>query len=82
MLPCWCPWLAEQAVMVLTSGEATMTSVPTLVLVHGRGTAPWCWEQLSGVELRAVALSSSGSDPSKLGDLYQAGRLYDDSARV
>jgi pimeloyl-ACP methyl ester carboxylesterase len=35
---------------------------------------PWCWdlviEQLGCVDLRAVALSSSGSDASKLGDLY------------
>lgn len=51
-----------------------MTSGLTLVLVHGAWHGPWCWEllmeQLSGVEVRAVALSSSGSDPSQLGDLY------------
>jgi pimeloyl-ACP methyl ester carboxylesterase len=61
-------------VMVSSSGEAIVTSVPTLVLVHGGWHGPWCWEllieQLSGVALRTVALSSSGSDPSKLGDLY------------
>lgn len=52
-----------------------MTSVLTLVLVHGAWHGPWCWEllmeQLSGVEVRTVALSSSGSDPSNLGDLYE-----------
>ena len=52
-----------------------MTVAVTLVLVHGAWHGPWCWqllrEQLRGVEVRAVALSSSGSDPSKLGDLYE-----------
>ncbi len=51
-----------------------MASFPTLVLVHGAWHGPWCWEllikQLSKSEPRTVALSSSGSDPSKLGDLY------------
>jgi pimeloyl-ACP methyl ester carboxylesterase len=52
-----------------------MTSAVTLVLVHGAWHGPWCWqllmEQLTGVEVRAVSLSSSGNDPSKLGDLYE-----------
>lgn len=52
-----------------------MTSAVTLVLVHGAWHGPWCWqllmEQLTGVEVRAVPLSSSGNDPSKLGDLYE-----------
>jgi pimeloyl-ACP methyl ester carboxylesterase len=52
-----------------------MTVAVTLVLVHGAWHGPWCWQllrdQLRGVEVRAVALSSSGSDPSKLGDLYE-----------
>lgn len=52
-----------------------MTSAVTLVLVHGAWHGPWVWEllreQLSGVAVRTVALSSSGSDPAKLGDLYE-----------
>jgi pimeloyl-ACP methyl ester carboxylesterase len=55
--------------------EVIMTSAVTLVLVHGAWHGPWCWpllmEQLTGVEVRAVPLSSSGNDPSKLGDLYE-----------
>jgi pimeloyl-ACP methyl ester carboxylesterase len=51
-----------------------MSVALTLVLVHGAWHGPWCWqllrEQLRGVDVRAVALSSSGIDPSKLGDLY------------
>jgi pimeloyl-ACP methyl ester carboxylesterase len=54
--------------------EVIVISAPTLVLVHGAWHGPWWWdlviEQLSGVEVRAVALSSSGSDPLELGDLY------------
>ncbi len=56
------------------AGEKIVASALTLVLVHRAWHGPWCWEllieQLSGVELRTVALASSGSDPSTLGDLY------------
>ena len=52
-----------------------MTSAVTLVLAHGAWHGPWCWqllmEQLTGVEVRAVSLSNSGNDPSKLGGLYE-----------
>ncbi len=54
--------------------EAIVATVPALVLVHGAWHGPWCWdlviEQLSGVNIRTIALPSSGHDPSKLGDLY------------
>jgi Alpha/beta hydrolase family len=51
-----------------------VASAPTLVLVHGAWHGPWCWdlviERLSGVDVRTIALPSSGHEPSKLGDLY------------
>ncbi|WP_214368955.1 alpha/beta hydrolase [Pseudonocardia sp. H11422] len=51
-----------------------MTAPPTLVLVHGAWHGPWCWDrlvdELTGVEVRTVALPSVGPDPAALGDLY------------
>jgi pimeloyl-ACP methyl ester carboxylesterase len=45
----------------------------TLLLVHGAWHSPWCWEpliaELEGVDVRTVALPSSGTDPQALGDL-------------
>jgi pimeloyl-ACP methyl ester carboxylesterase len=57
------------------SPEVTdMTSTPTLVLVHGAWHGPWAWDRLAGqladVQVRTVALPSSGPDPAALGDLY------------
>ena len=53
--------------VVILRQEVIMTSRLTLVLVHGAWHGPWCWEllmeQLSGVEVRAVTLASSSSDP-------------------
>lgn len=53
---------------------------PALVLVHGAWHGPWCWDllraELPDVEVRAVALPSSGPDPAALGD------LSDDAAAV
>ncbi|MFE3168957.1 alpha/beta hydrolase [Streptomyces sp. NPDC059224] len=52
-----------------------MTNSPTLVLVHGAWHGPWCWKQLidhlPDVEVRAVALPSSGHDTETLGTLYE-----------
>ncbi|MBV2353926.1 alpha/beta hydrolase [Streptomyces sp. J2-1] len=57
-----------------------MNPLPSLLLVHGAWHAPWCWEQLAAelpdVDVRTVALPSSGSDPKALGD------LYDDAAAI
>jgi pimeloyl-ACP methyl ester carboxylesterase len=47
---------------------------PTLVLIHGGWHGPWVWEtlirEMPGMEIRAVALPSSGPDPAALGDMY------------
>jgi pimeloyl-ACP methyl ester carboxylesterase len=52
----------------------TSVSEPTLVLVHGAWHGPWVWDaltrELPGVNIRAVALTSSGHDPAALGDMY------------
>ncbi|MGI5135591.1 MULTISPECIES: alpha/beta fold hydrolase [unclassified Streptomyces] len=57
-----------------------MRNLPALLLVHGAWHGPWCWqpliEHLPGVDVRTVALPSSGADPADLGD------LYDDAAAV
>ncbi|MEU1600739.1 alpha/beta hydrolase [Streptomyces sp. NPDC005708] len=57
-----------------------MRDLPTLLLVHGAWHGPWCWqpliEHLPDVDVRTVALPSSGADPADLGD------LYDDAAAV
>lgn len=46
---------------------------PTLVFVHGAWHGPWVWDQLRrnlpDLDTRTVDLSSSGSDPDRLGDL-------------
>ncbi|SNT52663.1 alpha/beta fold hydrolase [Actinacidiphila glaucinigra] len=51
-----------------------MSTPPTLVLVHGAWHGTWCWqpliEQLPGLDVRTVALPSSGQDPAALGGLY------------
>lgn len=51
-----------------------MSTLPTLVLVHGAWHGTWCWQplidQLPDVEVRTVALPSSGQDPTILGGLY------------
>ncbi|WP_326624052.1 MULTISPECIES: alpha/beta hydrolase [unclassified Streptomyces] len=51
-----------------------MSTLPTLVLVHGAWHGAWCWQplidQLPDLEVRTVALPSSGHDPAALGDLY------------
>lgn len=47
---------------------------PTVVFVHGAWHGPWAWDQLRrnlpDLDTRAVDLPSSGSDPDRLGDLY------------
>ncbi|WUD70377.1 alpha/beta hydrolase [Streptomyces sp. NBC_00510] len=51
-----------------------MSTLPTLVLVHGAWHGTWCWqplvEQLPDLDVRTVALPSSGQDPAVLGGLY------------
>ncbi|MEU0186909.1 alpha/beta hydrolase [Streptomyces sp. NPDC006207] len=51
-----------------------MSTLPTLVLVHGAWHGTWCWqplaEQLPDLDVRTVALPSSGPDPAALGGLY------------
>lgn len=51
-----------------------MSTYPTLVLVHGAWHGPWCWQPLTAhlgdLDVRTVALPSSGHDPAALGDLY------------
>lgn len=51
-----------------------MSTLPTLVLVHGAWHGAWCWqpliEQLPDLDVRTVALRSSGQDPAALGGLY------------
>jgi pimeloyl-ACP methyl ester carboxylesterase len=51
-----------------------MSSMPTLVLVHGAWHGPWAWRSLSAelpdVDVRTVSLPSAGPDPAALGDLY------------
>lgn len=50
------------------------TPNPTIVFVHGAWHGPWVWDRLRrklpGLDARAVDLPSSGSDPDRLGDLY------------
>ncbi|MFC8784957.1 alpha/beta hydrolase [Streptomyces nigra] len=57
-----------------------MSTQPALLLVHGAWHGTWCWQplmdHLPDVDVRAVALPSSGSDPHALGD------LYDDAAAI
>lgn len=57
-----------------------MSLLPTLLLVHGAWHGPWCWQlvinELPDVDVRTVALPSSGNDPATLGD------LRDDAAAV
>ncbi|MFF8513337.1 alpha/beta hydrolase [Streptomyces sp. NPDC015492] len=57
-----------------------MSTLPSLLLVHGAWHGPWCWEQLidelPDVDVQTVALPSSGGDPGALGD------LRDDAAAV
>jgi pimeloyl-ACP methyl ester carboxylesterase len=47
--------------------------LPSLVLVHGAWHGPWVWDRLRAelpdLDITAVALPSSGPDPSSLGDL-------------
>ncbi|MPZ84013.1 MAG: alpha/beta fold hydrolase [Actinophytocola sp.] len=47
---------------------------PTIVLTHGAWHGPWVWDQLRrklpDLDTRTVDLASSGSDPDRLGDLY------------
>ncbi|OZM79168.1 alpha/beta hydrolase [Pseudonocardia sp. MH-G8] len=49
-------------------------SKPTLVLVHGSWHGPWVWDavirELPDLNIRTVALPSSGPDPTALGDMY------------
>ncbi|WP_326570118.1 alpha/beta hydrolase [Actinacidiphila glaucinigra] len=51
-----------------------MSTLPTLVLVHGAWHGTWCWqplvEHLPDLDVRTVALPSSGQDPAVLGGLY------------
>ncbi|MFD8080007.1 alpha/beta hydrolase [Streptomyces sp. NPDC059718] len=51
-----------------------MSTLPTLVLVHGAWHGTWCWqpliEHLPDLDIRTVALPSSGQDPAALGGLY------------
>ncbi|MET8275083.1 alpha/beta hydrolase [Streptomyces sp. NPDC005096] len=51
-----------------------MSTLPTLVLVHGAWHGTWCWQplidHLSDLDVRTVALPSSGHNPAVLGDLY------------
>ncbi|MFJ8364230.1 alpha/beta hydrolase [Streptomyces sp. NPDC093984] len=57
-----------------------MSSAPALLLVHGAWHGPWCWQplidELPDLDVRTVALPSSGPDPAALGD------LYDDAAAI
>nr|QIY67110.1 alpha/beta hydrolase [Streptomyces sp. RPA4-2] len=57
-----------------------VSTFPTLVLVHGAWHGTWCWQplidHLPDLDVRTVALPSSGQDPAVLGD------LYDDAAAV
>lgn len=57
-----------------------MSTPPVLLLVHGAWHGPWCWRQLidelPDVDVRTVALPSSGGFPGALGD------LRDDAAAV
>lgn len=52
--------------------------IPSLVLVHGAWHGPWVWERLiaemPGVTVRTVTLTSTGPDPTMLGDLYADAR--------
>jgi len=54
-------------------GGFSMSSTPTLVLVHGAWHGPWAWqrlvEELPEVDVRTVTLPSVGPDPAALGDL-------------
>ncbi|KOV74145.1 hypothetical protein ADL00_02785 [Streptomyces sp. AS58] len=51
-----------------------MSTLPTLVLVHGAWHGTWCWQplidQLPDLDIRTVALPSSGQNPAVLGGLY------------
>jgi pimeloyl-ACP methyl ester carboxylesterase len=53
--------------------EVAMAPAPTLVLVHGAWHGPWAWrrlvEELPDLDVRTVALPSTGPDPTALGDL-------------
>lgn len=50
-------------------------SGPTLVLVHGAWYGPWAWQPLmrrmADTDVRTVALTTVGGDPSRLGDMPQ-----------
>ena len=51
-----------------------MSAFPSLILVHGSWHGPWAWEplieQLPGVNVHALALPATGTDPLTLGDMY------------
>ncbi|MEU0040255.1 alpha/beta hydrolase [Streptomyces sp. NPDC006333] len=51
-----------------------MSTFPALLLVHGAWHGAWCWQplmdHLPDLDVRTVALPSSGQDPTALGDLY------------
>ncbi|SES49616.1 Pimeloyl-ACP methyl ester carboxylesterase [Streptomyces sp. yr375] len=60
-----------------------MSALPALLLVHGAWHGPWCWRQLidelPDIDVRTVALPSSGDDTAASGVL---GDLRDDAAVV
>jgi pimeloyl-ACP methyl ester carboxylesterase len=62
-----------------------MTSLPAVLLVHGAWHGPWSWEQLlpelAGIDVRTVALPSSGPEPAALGDLYGDAEVVRDAVR-
>jgi pimeloyl-ACP methyl ester carboxylesterase len=51
-----------------------VSTLPALVLVHGAWHGTWCWQplidELPDLDVRTVALPSSGQDPAVLGGLY------------
>src|SRR3982074_3560861 len=56
-----------------------MTTTPTLVLVHGAWQGGWCWQpvidRLTDIDVRTLELPSSGTDPGRLGGMYDAAEV-------
>ncbi|RKR90373.1 pimeloyl-ACP methyl ester carboxylesterase [Micromonospora pisi] len=52
-----------------------MSTKPTIILVHGAWHGAWCWSRLEpelvrrGIGVRALELTSHGTDPAVVGDL-------------
>lgn len=65
-----------------------MTSRPVIVLVHGGWHGAWCWAPLEpalrahGFDVRAVELTSHGTDPTTVGDLPSDVALVRDTVRA